>query len=325
MSEREDDLRLERELRDLLRDRDPGPAPYGLQQRVGSVSDTAPQRDRRHILATLGGLAGLAAVAAVLLAVIGRPDGLIAPGVGAAATPTPNPTFDPRIVGPGLVGAGITTEYVVGLMLIVGGALIGTAIRIRGSRGFALISAVILVGIGVAQTLTVDIGPGPITSSRGIGITFVAPPAGSRAKDVAYITAAPGAPFTVLVSISNEGSLPIRLLGIRDSGTPGLVVAPDITAVWRDTTPHGASAMEAAAPLAPIDLEPGGYVVLYVVGVAGPCSFGPTFDPALGSTVGYTGLRDLEIAYSVYGMPRTTSLSWPYDIVEPYSDGPCQP
>ena len=29
MSEREGDIRLERELRDLLRDRDPGPAPTG--------------------------------------------------------------------------------------------------------------------------------------------------------------------------------------------------------------------------------------------------------------------------------------------------------
>ncbi|HEY5434364.1 MAG TPA: hypothetical protein VIK13_03975 [Candidatus Limnocylindrales bacterium] len=332
-----DDARLERELRGALDDRDPGPASHALRDRVDRIPDAPAERDRSRLLSALGGLgglAGLAVAAAVVLVVMGHPGELVAPGVGAGPTGTLGPTFDPRMAGPGLVGAGIPTEWVVALLALSGVALVAFAMRLGGRRGFALIVAVVLVGVGVAQTLTADVGPGPVTSNRGVGVTFVAPPAGSSAKDVAYITAAPGEPFAFMVSISNDGSMPIRLLGLRDpaaaddSLAPSITapVGPGITAVRRDTAPNGGTfGMDAAVPLTPIDLEPGEFVVLYVVGQAGQCAFGPTYDPSLGSTVGYTGLRDLEVVYSVYGMPRTATLEWPYDILEPSPDSACPP
>jgi hypothetical protein len=329
------DTRLEHELRRVLDVRDPGPASHALRDRVDRIPDAPAERDRSRLLSALGGLAGLAVAAAVVvLAVVGQPGELVAPGPGAGPTGTAAPVFDPRIAGPELVGAGVPTEWVVALLTLAGVALVAFAMRLGGRRGFVLIIAVTLAGIGMAQTLSVDVGPGPVTSSRGVGVTFVEPPAGSSAKDVAYITAAPGEPFALMVSVSNDGSIPIRLLGLRDavaadsSLAPSVTapIGPSITAVWRDATPNGGTAgIDAAVPLTPIDLAPQDFVILYVVGKAGPCAFGPTYDPSVGSTVGYTGLRDLEVVYSVYGMPRTALLEWPYDILEPFPDSACPP
>ena len=68
MSEREDDLRLERELRDLLRDRDPGPR-RRLRQRVDRVPEhhAEPAHGRRWRSSGVRALAlaGLAVAAAL--------------------------------------------------------------------------------------------------------------------------------------------------------------------------------------------------------------------------------------------------------------------
>lgn len=327
-----DDERLERDLRAMLEGRDPGPAPASLRDRVDRIPDLKLGRDRPRILSALGSLAGLAAAAAVLLVVVGHPRGIVAPAGG--ATPTLPPAFDPAIVGPGLVGAGVTTENVVGLMLIAGGALIGSAMRIGGRRGFAMIVAVVLVGYGVAQTLTVDIGPGSFSNTGELGTMTVSPPGGSSARDVVYITAAAGKPFVVGVSLSNDGSLPVRLLGLRaldrqdgaGDGSVTAVAGPGVTAAWRDAAPEGTLLSPASAvPLDPIDLEPGAEIVVWLVGRAGPCAFGPAYSPSLGNSVGYAGLPELRVEYSVFGMPRATSLEWPYDVVEPFQQGACPP
>ncbi len=322
-----DDTRLERTLRELLGAGDPGPASPQLRERVDGIPDTAPTRVRPRILSALGGLAGLAAAAAILLAVLGRPTGVRVPPAGGVLRPgaAQNATFDPRLIGPGMVGAGVPTEWVVALLMLAGVAVVAFGVRLGARRGFVPIVVVAIAGLGAVQTLTVDVGPGPVTSSRALGMTFVSPAAGSSAKDVGYITAAPGEPFTILVSISNDGSMPIRLLGLHDPATADLVMVPRITAVWRDTAPNGGTQdMDMAVPLTPIDIAPHEFVVLYLVGRAGQCAFGPTYDPSLASTVGYGGLGDLQVVYSVYGMPRTMLLRWPYEILEP-QPSPCPP
>ncbi len=334
MSE-QDDLRLEQAIGAAMRRRDPGPAPTGLRERVANVPEAAredPSTLRRISEAAVPILGLVAAVVLLLLAV----PLLLAPQIapGPAASISPSSTFDPTLVGPGIVASPISTGSVVAVLMVAGGALVGTGLRVGGRRGFALIAIVIVAGFGVAQTLTASIGPGPLTSSRGLGVTFASPPAGSTAKDVAYITAAPGQPFWVVVSLMNDGPLPIRLLGLHDplapdrSDPPGTteVIAPRLSAVWRDTAEHGGSKGEASAvPLTPIDLEPGDIVVLYLVGRADACAYGPTYSPGLGRSVGYRGPPEFDVVFTVFGMPRSMPLDLPYDLLEPTPDAPCPP
>jgi hypothetical protein len=330
-----DDARLEQKIGAAMRRRCPGPAPIGLRERVARVPEgPAARGPALHALSrAVVPVLGLAATIAVLLLVI--PLLLVSgTGPGPGASVAPLSTFDPTLEGPGMVTGWISTEFVIGMLLIAGGALVVIGWRIGGRRGFALVALIAVAVIGVAQTLTASVGPGSLTSSRGLGVILVSPPAGSTAKDVAYITAAPGEPFWVVVSLRNDGTLPIRFFGLRDplepdtSQPPGTtrLIAPRVTGAWRDTAEHGGSnGQESAVPLAPIDLGPGDEVVLYVMGRADACAYGPTYDPAIGSTVGYRGLPEIDLVYTVFGMPRSVPLEWPYDLLEPTPDAPCPP
>jgi hypothetical protein len=326
-----DDTRLEHEIGATLRRRDPGPAPLGLRDRVARVPERAPVTSLLARLVSRAGVPALGLAAAILLLLLTLPLFLApSPGPGPGASIAPTTTFDPTIEGPGMVTGWISTEFVVSLLLIAGVVIVALAFRRFGRRGLVAIALVVVAGTGVAGTLMTGIGPGSLTSTRGLGVTFVPPPAGSRAKDVAYITAAPGEPFWVLVSLRNEGPLPIRFVGLRDpfglDRFDAEVIHVGIVAVWRDTAERGGSNGEASAvPLTPIDLGPGDEVILYVVGRASACAYGPTYDPAIGSTVGYRGLSEIDLVYTVFGMPRSTPLEWPYDMLEPNPGSACPP
>jgi len=314
-----DDTRLEQRIGAALRHRDPGPAPIGLRERVARVPEGPAARGPGLQALSRAAVPVLGLAAAIALVVLAVPL-LLVPGTGPGpgASIAPSSTFDPAIEGPGIVTGWISTEFVVGLLLFAGVVLVALAVRLLGRRGLVAVALVAVAGTGVAATLVTSVGSGSLTSTRGLGVTFASPPAGSSAKDVAYITAAPGEPFWVVVSLRNDGPLPIRLVGLRDP--LGLV------AVWRDTAERGGSNGEASAvPLAPVDLGPGDDVVLYVVGRADACAYGPTYDPALGSTVGYRGLPEIDLVYTVFGMPRSTPLEWPYDMLEPYRGPSCPP
>jgi hypothetical protein len=100
MSERDDDFRLERELRELLRGRDPGPAPYGLRGRVDRVPEERPGRDTA--LARLVPFLGIAAVVALAALAIGAIR-TVGPTPGPGGSTVPAASFDPYLVGPGTV------------------------------------------------------------------------------------------------------------------------------------------------------------------------------------------------------------------------------
>lgn len=322
MSERDDDLRLERELRGVLRDRDPGPAPFGLRERVDRVPESRPtgasvaERARRAIVPALG---IAAAIVLVLLAVplVTKPAG---PGPGRPSAPIV--TFDPTLHGPGLVlPPALEAETLVVLGLLIAAGLMLAVAPSGPRRALAAFALAAILGVGGAQILLTHAATGPVASSGGIGVLNVEPSdPGRDGRYPVYVTAAPGDPFSFGFSVRNDGPLPIRLEGVvRDPAVhDGVVDYPTLRAVWRDGSSQGGvtGPTGPVAPFGPIDLGPGEFTVLWLVWTASPCAAGPSFEPLADQAA--VGIPELRIAYSVLGLPRTAVIELPFEMLQPY-------
>ena len=130
MSERDDDLRLERELRGLLEGRDPGPAPYGLRGRVDRVAEAHPRRRQATVRGVLPYLAAAAAIGVLVIGIAGI--GRLPGGIGAGPTDVPAasagsgealtvPVFDPLTTGVGIADPVPTKFLVLLVVAVVGG------------------------------------------------------------------------------------------------------------------------------------------------------------------------------------------------------------
>ena len=327
MSERDDDLRLERELRGLLGNRDPGPAPYGLRERVDRVPESRPtgasvaERGRRAIVPALG------IAAALVLAILAMPLVTTPAGPGPGGSSAPIVTFDPTLHGPGLVlGPGLEAEILVVLGLLIAAGVVLAVAPSGPRRALAAFALVAVLGAGGAQILLTHAATGPVASSGGIGVLNVERSDQSQGgRYPVYVTAAPGEPFSFGFSVRNDGPLPIRLEGVvRDPAVhDGVVDYPTLRAVWRDGAPDGGVGGP-AAPFGPIDLEPGDYIVLWLIWTASPCAAGPSFEPAADQAAS-VGIPELRVAYSVLGFPRTAVIDLPFEMLQPYrADCPLQ-
>jgi hypothetical protein len=327
MSERDDDLRLERELRGLLGDRDPGPAPYGLRERVDRVPErvvagaSVAERARRAIVPALGIAAALVLVL-LALPLVTKPAG---PGPGGPSAPIV--TFDPALYGPGLVlRPAPEAEILVVLGLLIAGGLVLAVAPSGPRRAVATFALVAVLGVSGAQILLTHAAGGPVASSAGIGTLSVEQSDQTHdGRYPVYVTADPGSPFSFGFSVRNDGPLPIRLDGVvRDPAVHDSVVDyPTLRAVWRDGAPHGGISGP-VAPFGPIDLGPGEYTVLWLVWTASPCAAGPSFEPAVDQAAS-VGIPELRVAYSVLGFPRTAVIDLPFEMLQPYrADCPLQ-
>ena len=322
MSEREDDLRLERELREVLRERDPGPAPYGLRRRVARIPDTVSsggspltRRLSRAVIPVLG------LAAAITLLVLALP--LLGPmgtGTGAGPSAAPVATFDPTVRGPGLVPPPpVEAEGIIVAALVLGIVLAVVGMRRERWLGFAALIVVAIVGYAGWQVLATDAVAGPVASSGGIGVRDGDLAPGSSGPYPVYITAGPGQPFSIGFSVENGGPLPIRLEGVvLDPNLPDPATFPTFRALWRDDAPDGLTGP--AAPFSSIDLAPGHSAGLWLVGTAGNCAAGPSF--AIDGT-SFVGMPALRVRYTVLGIPRMDTIALPFDPMQPFPPGGC--
>lgn len=316
MSERED-LRLERELREALRKRDPGPAPYGLRGRVDRVPEEQPE-DRRPVLQRLAPWLAVAAALVVLVgsvAVVGRP------GDGAAAGgPTPTtPAFDPRLARPGIVEpldiAPLVLSAVLALLLLV------VAVAATRGRRRVMVAAgavalpVVLVGL--------QLSPAPTqgsSSGAGSGTIWADMPAGYSGRGLMYVTAAAGDPYWFGFTVRNTSPFPVRLDGFVEDAQPGGNL-PVATAIWVDGAPEG-GVTGPGQPFEAMGLAPGEEVVLWLVVQPGLCAVGPSWNSETADTYAYHGREQLAMRWSVVGWPRQDDFALPFDILEPIAQ-PC--
>lgn len=318
----------ERALRDVLSDLRPmGPAPAVLRDRVMRIPAERRPAGRLHVMrspvSVAGRLAVLAAAAVLAIAVLGtlasRPT---AQGPGASAVPSaPAQTFDPAIEGIGIVTSVETTlQALPWLVAVAAGVVLGGIALRSGRRGrfAALAVAIVLVAgaLGLSSVPGFEMG-GAWGGIQGLDVQAEAP-RGSNGPGVYYVTAESGGHFVVAFTVRNPGPLAIRLGGlVEDLNPPPL--APRWTALWLYTDDvGGVPAPDAASPFQPVEVAPGGSVVLYAVGRASPCALGPTFALADVANVGLAGRGNPRLAYSVFGLSGLSEIQLPVVIAEPH-------
>jgi hypothetical protein len=326
MTRRPGDPSLDDELRETLRRRDPGTAPFELRTRVLDLPERTEPVERSGARRQVAAVLGLAAV--ILLAVIGLttirhlgPAGVS--GASVPGSPQPIPSLGPSPAGaldPTLEGPGISaTEDFSPAILVVPtcAVLAALAFTIGGRRRIVPgAAALLLAGWAVVGTFA------PLTFGNfgfGPGLNTVQATQLPGSQEVLFYELAPGSGrFSIGLGLYAEGPLPVRVEGIvsapfdhRDQFAGMLW-----TAIWIDGEPHGGMTGP-ARPFVPYNMPPNGQAI-WLVGRAGACALGSAFQPSNPAAVlGFQGIDSLDLRVSVLGWPRTIHLPLPFRLVEP--------
>ncbi len=316
------DVRLERALRDLLADRDPGAAPYALRDRVDSVTESEVRgSNRARVAAGVIGTMMVAAAAVVVVVALGNRAALDATGVGAS----PAPGDASAAFGPGIVDyPDVAHANQVGAFLILGCLAVALILALRRRRRASLVMLAVALAVPIAAT-PLSLLPGAVADeSDGAYVTNILRaemPAGYAGRQLVY---AAGEPFRAGFSISNAGPLPIRLNGIVSAGdSPWQRVdivddPPDLL-----TDPLGDPGRASSRPFEGLTLGPQQRVFIVLTGEPGACGVvlanpaspppGTIFQPAT-----------IRVSYDILGWPRVSDLEPTDEVVLPL-DPDCTP
>jgi hypothetical protein len=325
MSEPMTDERLERGLRDLLRDRDPGAAPYGLTGRVDRIPDEVAPGSGWRATRVVPWLAGAAAVVALVVAG-SRLGSLPVVGTGADPSVAPGPTgpYDPTRVGPGILVAPLpdpALPVAIGILLLVVAAVWLTGWR----RLVPLLPAVLLaVWAIVASQVPVNL----FASGYGVGLhtTMAEQPPGFE-QEVVYETAPSLEPFDLALFLNGTAAVPLTIEGFVDANRDQEVRGfPVWQAAWFDGAGEAGGIVGPDQPFGPFVMPRTGQVI-HLVGSAGRCAYGPTFDPATATSeeVAFAVKSTITVQVTTLGWPRTIEIPMGFDLAEPYAALPCNP
>jgi hypothetical protein len=331
MTERELDLRLERELREALRGRDPGRAPYGLHGRVDRIPDEAPAARTGRVARAIGAVIGAAAVVTIAagLVSIGARRGTDAAGPGGGPAGSPLPVVPGNVAPAGLVAHPDIQGLALAFAVLAGGILalsIGLFV-LRRPRAGAL---ALVVGLAIpAAVVALAVVPG-VTGDERFGSSTsptipVAMPPGYAGESLIYLGAGPGEAFETSFALVNGGPLPVTVHGIV-AGSGGSLdpawievrLVPD----WESPVP-GAITRVDGEPFAPFGLAPGAAMQVRLVGTPGACAVGAAFDPGGEDALDYQPVP-IQVAYDIAGWPRVDPITLSYRLLVPVW-ATCQP
>lgn len=328
MSEHEDDLRLERELRELLGARDPGPAPYGLRGRVDRVPAERPRRDTSRARSVALVVAGLAVAAALVVAVAplaGFRTPWTGPGASVpAGTPGPGVPFDPMLVGPGILAepSADPLPLVVLAVLILG----LVALLVQGRR--RAIPIAMIAGLAAYAVAATQLPVSMADSGFGQGLsTRMAEPRPASHEEILWQLAGPREPFTVGVWVSIDAAVPVTLDGIIEPWTDADrgPAFPTWRAVWLDEQGDSGGMTGPGTPFHPVEYGPQQLWALWLVGRAGACALGSQFDPAHPEAApAFAEVEQVTAQVRVLGWPRTVVMALPFRLAEPLPEQ-CSP
>ena len=300
-------------------------APDALALRILSIPD---QPSRPGLFARIrdgqpGALlaAGFAAAVAVLL----LSTAFRLQPAGPGAIDSPGTTFDPTIVGPGIVTSTFPS-LAIARWALAGAALVFALVQLFGRRPASRM-AMILGGLGllVAYLVSPLLRLDPGLQNGGfdalpLGFGIDAPEGPFDSRDLWYETADPGQPTTIVITLRNAGPLPVRFDGIVGDLGEVFLAAQPWRAVWLGTLGDDGSVagIERASLFEPTTIEPGNELQVFLVGRAGPCAYGSTFQLGDDSQTGALQIsRIVEVAYSVFGLSSSTQLELRMDLAEP--------
>lgn len=320
----------EAKLRAALADLRPADgAPPALRARVDAVparlGATGPLGALRRVVASPASMAVLVSAAAIALVAFSLAKVGVPPSPG-SGSPTPAP-FDPTAEGAGIGRFAFPMLQLVWAAALVLAIILAarwrSAIRLERGSDFAR-GAVLILLVGAPSALVLepplrDYG-GSCCTSVGFG-PRVDPAPGTEGPEVDYVNAAPGEPFIAYVEITNGSALPVTLDGIVTNEAPGSS-GPRWIALALATEPNVfANEIGKLRTFAPQVIPPNERITVYLVGKAGPCAFGPDFSLDSFGVGDYAALdRDLQLAYSVLGVPATSTFTMPFQVVAPTRD-----
>jgi hypothetical protein len=156
-------------------------------------------------------------------------------------------------------------------------------------------------------------GPGPdVSEIRSDGPPFFDLDGQAAVRGPNYVyRVRPGDAYTYVVSVRNDGPLPITLLGMPAGG------AASGLGLLRDPTDTSAEPANVVA-FHPVELSPGTEVALVVAAVAGPCA-----DPTLAEEPPVvrwpTGVVAVNFAfvYDIFGWRRVDDIWAPFAVTVP--------
>ena len=157
-------------------------------------------------------------------------------------------------------------------------------------------------------------GPGPdVSEIRPDGPQYIDPAglqAAGRGPNYVYRVRAGGA-YTYIVSLRNDGPLPITLLGVPASGTASGL------GLLRDPTDSSAEPGNVVA-FHPVELSPGAEAAVVVAAVAGPCADPTLVDepPVVRWPTGVERVR-FAFVYDMLGWRRVDHIWAPFAVTVP--------
>jgi hypothetical protein len=329
------DVRLERELRGVLRRRDPGPAPYGLRGRVDRVPEEVREmrRGRSRALGAIS-LAGTAVAAGLLVAVLGGILGRTG-GVGAGpATVTPGTdaitqvVFDPMTTGVGVVSPLVPVVIMAPIAAVIAAiaGLLALAWRWRARRR-ALLAGIAAFALAVGAGLVAQ-QPVPQEGTSGAATGGVVSEGSSSPADVQRVTAGPGGPYGFAVELENGGTWPVRIEGFVDEFRDPATGVPTMSA-WFDGKPDFMG--DPTTAFAPFDLAPGETRIIEISRIADRCAIPaidvpvdgtPVAEPDPGLDLDVVTQDTLRLRWSVLGWPREDWIRLPFEF-RTYLDPAC--
>lgn len=299
--------RFERSLRELLADRDPGPAPERLRRAVVGVPAMPAGARGAAWLAGLPGLAAAAIIVAVGIGLLLRA-GSAPQGSGGAPQPAPPASLEP---GMGLATATEPVLPVLILFLVLPAVGIILAWRLRSRIGrLAIVSLMVALMVGYGSLAFID-----VLSFRD-GAIIVAPAtldSETDGKPTHLALVKPGELFRVLLTVTNVSAVPVTLRGLdpslNDIHSPvAKFVGLGLLADPQEINPAAAVAFR------PVELAPDGHVDVVVLLDAGPCATEP------GQDVGSTGRDYVPFVSSALGWERTTRVEMPFTVAVPIQE-----
>ena len=310
----------------LLQLRPNEPVSAALRDRVRTIPNADPAPSIIGRLRRPAFVVGLVATSAILLAVV-RLSSVVRPvGVGTTQGAL---GVDPMVEGPGIVTSIAPSLPVVGWGVVVAMVLAAARLamqRPRSGRRLAVAAVCLAVAAG-ALGLTIHPGPGdagwngfgPVLGFRQVDSPGVIDEAGNHLETL-FEAAGPGEPFAVVFVVGNQGTLPVRLEGVREDPNAASRIAPRWTALGIGTDPQAVGQpLDAVAPFVPTDIQPGGYVLLYLIGKASACAIGAA--PYASDQAFAIRGPDIELVYSLFGLTNTTTYHMPLVIEEPIRNG----
>jgi hypothetical protein len=287
------DDRLERDLRQFLVARDPGPAPLSIQDAVRTVPDTTPPSGMggflRRALPPLAAAAVLVVLVTVLASIrLGSFD-------GAGATPSPSTEIGTLQPGDGLV----TVEPPLGIALVAAAAVVAlVSITKRIRRGYRRViqTALALVVVGAVLMLSnID------ALSGSVSMATPSAPLTDPTDGNDIFAVGPNATIPIGVWVTNSTSLPITILGLaQDPVATTVPTLPGPVAIGRFRDPDVIDPTR-PLPFAPITLQPHELTPLAFLIATGDCA-------ATTNTGNYVDVARIQVAYEVLGIQKVSTL-----------------